>query len=736
MFTDLTAKHKGAGWAKVHWGNRLIVLPDFELQALLTKKLITTSEQGFVLTESPTTHIEFEERAIEVKAKSSGTMILGMGASGIYEMYKREALALLMQGMDVMLFNYRGQGESTGTPSEVGTYEDMEAVYQYLKQTHQVSDEQIVVKGLCLSGGTAAHLAANHPNINLILDQTYAEISDISLNTVMDTVKDILHYKPEEKSQAKDIVLGALTPIMRGLVALASPNYSVSKHLNKVKGKILVLRASEDTYTDKQMTDKLLSSYAKKTSYEMMRSQMRVGHMSGIHGTWWLDAKNTLTPQDSAGLGRYHVFSFLKEAGVLDSFVDKGTILTAATKDYQAYENKLSETLKFLTNAIQEQPTQPSPIPKEASVADLKDMKQLATAQALEQSPVDGLTDGKYHYKNVLEALNRLKDKLGGAPTFGHKHPTINTEEHTQSFMGVPMANVKDWFTMVLKNKWKPSFFWKGAARIFGVSKAHFLSPYEEAHLRIQRFGLLIANKDKILQLLKSGNTQRYHEFGSITGMAWHPEKNSPAVEKLYFEFVEQFLTTHFEAAKNKGDEALIEYFKAFDGVCFEDRARILETYVLNHPLEGNDLSEVQNIPDWDTGQPVETAFEKEATALAEALGSTPTPKQLLKHLQEKGVFELEFIKGEGRSQPSLADFHQWALTMIDLYALEPYSTEELLAIEFDIFKQTGISLNYANFMAQLKERAGSNQESFDPTSAETTDLLQKYVDAGKLSQN
>ncbi|MDR1057251.1 MAG: hypothetical protein LBL17_01580 [Coxiellaceae bacterium] len=64
------------------------------------------------------------------------------------------------------------------------------------------------------------------------------------------------------------------------------------------------------------------------------------------------------------------------------------------------------------------------------------------------------------------------------------------------------------------------------------------MSQYEEAHIRIQRFGLLLANKERFIQILEDQNVERYGELCSLTGLAWHPTQNGVGIEITYIEFI------------------------------------------------------------------------------------------------------------------------------------------------------------------------------------------------------
>lgn len=65
----------------------------------------------------------------------------------------------------IYFVNYRGYGESTGTPTEEGLYADAEAVYEHVISHH----ENVTVIGRSLGTGVATHLAASRPVHALIL---------------------------------------------------------------------------------------------------------------------------------------------------------------------------------------------------------------------------------------------------------------------------------------------------------------------------------------------------------------------------------------------------------------------------------------------------------------------------------------------------------------------------------------------------------------------------------------
>ena len=59
--------------------------------------------------------------------------------------------------INILLFDYRGYGKSTGKPSEWGLYIDAQAVYDYVRQRTDLIQEKIIFYGHSLGGAVALH---------------------------------------------------------------------------------------------------------------------------------------------------------------------------------------------------------------------------------------------------------------------------------------------------------------------------------------------------------------------------------------------------------------------------------------------------------------------------------------------------------------------------------------------------------------------------------------------------
>jgi len=84
-------------------------------------------------------------------------------------------------GFDVLLFDYRGYGDSEGSPDEEGTYLDAEAAWDHLVSERRIPAQRIVVYGRSLGGAVASHLAATHAPGALIVDSSFTAIRDFAM---------------------------------------------------------------------------------------------------------------------------------------------------------------------------------------------------------------------------------------------------------------------------------------------------------------------------------------------------------------------------------------------------------------------------------------------------------------------------------------------------------------------------------------------------------------------------
>ena len=79
-------------------------------------------------------------------------------------------------GINLLAFDYRGFGESTGAPEERGLYADATASYEYLTRTLRVPPERLVIFGHSLGSGVAIELASRVPAAGLIVEGAFTSV--------------------------------------------------------------------------------------------------------------------------------------------------------------------------------------------------------------------------------------------------------------------------------------------------------------------------------------------------------------------------------------------------------------------------------------------------------------------------------------------------------------------------------------------------------------------------------
>jgi hypothetical protein len=81
-------------------------------------------------------------------------------------------------GLGVFALDYRGYGESEGSPSEAGVYADARAAYSYLRDSIGVPPDRIVVYGHSLGSAVAVELATEVPAVGLIIEGAFTSVPD------------------------------------------------------------------------------------------------------------------------------------------------------------------------------------------------------------------------------------------------------------------------------------------------------------------------------------------------------------------------------------------------------------------------------------------------------------------------------------------------------------------------------------------------------------------------------
>jgi fermentation-respiration switch protein FrsA (DUF1100 family) len=109
-----------------------------------------------------------------------GTLLFCHGNAG-NNSHRLESIRLFHElGLSVLIFDYRGYGQSTGKPTEKGTYRDADAAWQYLVEQRGIPTQHIILFGRSLGASIAAELATRRAAAAVILESAFTSVPDVA----------------------------------------------------------------------------------------------------------------------------------------------------------------------------------------------------------------------------------------------------------------------------------------------------------------------------------------------------------------------------------------------------------------------------------------------------------------------------------------------------------------------------------------------------------------------------
>jgi uncharacterized protein len=117
---------------------------------------------------------------IGTRSASLGHLLLCHGNAGNVGDRVLHAALLTATGFDVLLFDYRGYGRSSGRPSEEGTYRDARAALACLLEQPGVDPARVFYLGESLGGAVALDLALERPPAGLVLLSAFTGVRELA----------------------------------------------------------------------------------------------------------------------------------------------------------------------------------------------------------------------------------------------------------------------------------------------------------------------------------------------------------------------------------------------------------------------------------------------------------------------------------------------------------------------------------------------------------------------------
>ena len=157
------------------WQPRLLYFPSSQIESTPAQVGLTFQDVSLVTADN------IKLAAWFVPVEQARGVILFCHGNGGNISHRLDSLLIFHQlGYNVLIFDYRGYGQSEGSPSEQGTYRDAEAAWQYLVQQKGFAGHQIVLFGRSLGGAVATRLATHHDPGGLILESVFTSVPDMA----------------------------------------------------------------------------------------------------------------------------------------------------------------------------------------------------------------------------------------------------------------------------------------------------------------------------------------------------------------------------------------------------------------------------------------------------------------------------------------------------------------------------------------------------------------------------
>ncbi|MES0328422.1 MAG: alpha/beta hydrolase, partial [Gammaproteobacteria bacterium] len=154
-------------------------------------------------------------------------------------------------GLNVLMIDYRGYGQSQGSPSEAGLYLDAAVAWSYLVDEKGFDANQVVIFGRSLGGAVATDLASNVSARALILESTLSSSRDFAQ---------------------------LVFPVLSRLIFMRFDFDSAAK-LSHVKTPVLVLHSPDDEIMPFELGETVFEAANEPKAFVRMRG----GHNDGFH---------------------------------------------------------------------------------------------------------------------------------------------------------------------------------------------------------------------------------------------------------------------------------------------------------------------------------------------------------------------------------------------------------------------------------------------------------------------
>ncbi|TVR09453.1 MAG: alpha/beta fold hydrolase [Planctomycetota bacterium] len=189
------------------------------------------------------------------------TVLFAHGNAGNMQHRMETYRSLRFAGANVLTFDYRGYGDSSGRPSADGLRKDGEAIWAFARDHLHIPAETIILHGRSLGGAVAIHIAAKaeHPPAGLIVESAFADLHQAA--------RDSFPFLP--------------------ITWVARHQFPNSERIATVNAPILIMHSQEDEMIGYHHAEQLHAATTTKDA--------RLVPLRGSHNHGWTDANGDWT---------------------------------------------------------------------------------------------------------------------------------------------------------------------------------------------------------------------------------------------------------------------------------------------------------------------------------------------------------------------------------------------------------------------------------------------------------
>lgn len=113
-------------------------------------------------------------------AQTQKTIVYFQGNNGNVRYRSEKLNAFIDNGFGILAVNYRGYGDSEGSPSEQGLYTDARTAIEYLNITNHIPLQNMIFYGESLGSGIAVQMGTEFAPSAIVLESPYTSLADVA----------------------------------------------------------------------------------------------------------------------------------------------------------------------------------------------------------------------------------------------------------------------------------------------------------------------------------------------------------------------------------------------------------------------------------------------------------------------------------------------------------------------------------------------------------------------------